>query len=98
MSDKKKELTPVMKQYISIKEEYQDTILLYRMGDFYELFFEDAVEGAKILQIALTSRDRKKDNPIPMCGFPYHAAENYIRKLLEAGKKVAVCEQVEDYI
>jgi DNA mismatch repair protein MutS len=96
MSDKKKELTPVMKQYISIKEEYQDTILLYRMGDFYELFFEDAVEGAKILQIALTSRDRKKDNPIPMCGFPYHAAENYIRKLLEAGKKVAVCEQVED--
>ncbi len=96
MSDKKKELTPVMKQYLSIKEGYQDTILLYRMGDFYELFFEDAVEGAKILQIALTSRDRNKENPIPMCGFPYHAAENYIKKLLEAGKKVAVCEQVED--
>ncbi len=96
MSEKKNELTPVMRQYLSIKEEYKDTILLYRMGDFYELFFDDAVEGAKILQIALTSRDRNKKNPIPMCGFPYHAAENYIKKLLEAGKKVAVCEQVED--
>ncbi len=96
MIQKKENLTPVMKQYLEIKGEYKDSILLYRMGDFYELFFEDAVEGAKILNIALTSRDKNKENPIPMCGFPYHAAETYIKKLLDAGKRVAVCEQVED--
>ncbi len=96
MTQSKDNLTPVMKQYLEIKGEYEDTILLYRMGDFYELFFEDAIEGAKILNIALTSRDKNKENPIPMCGFPYHAADTYIKKLLEAGKRVAVCEQVED--
>ena len=88
--------TPVMRQYLETKEQYKDSILLFRMGDFYELFFDDATEGSRILQITLTTRDRNKDNPIPMCGFPYHAAELYVRKLLEAGRKVAICEQFEE--
>ena len=66
------------------------------MGDFYELFLDDAVVAARILEIALTSRDKQADNPIPMCGVPYHAAEGYVAKLVAAGKKVAICDQVED--
>lgn len=88
--------TPAMRQYLAIKQEYPDSILLYRMGDFYEMFFEDAKTASRILSIALTSRDRDSDNPTPMCGFPYHAAQSYIAKLINENLKVAVCEQVED--
>ncbi|NPA95301.1 MAG: DNA mismatch repair protein MutS [Thermodesulfobacteria bacterium] len=91
-----KNKTPMLKQYLDIKKRYPECILFYRMGDFYEMFFEDAVVASKILQITLTSRDKNKDEPIPMCGVPFHAAEGYIAKLVEAGKRVAICEQVED--
>ena len=89
-------LPPAMRQYVEIKAGYEDCILLFRMGDFYEMFFEDAVTAAKILDITLTSRDKGKEDSIPMCGFPYHAASSYISKLIEKGFKVAICEQVED--
>ncbi|MDY0039984.1 MAG: DNA mismatch repair protein MutS, partial [Desulforhabdus sp.] len=88
--------TPMMQQYLEVKSRYPDALLLYRMGDFYELFMEDAVVASQILEIALTSRDRQAENPIPMCGVPYHAAEGYIAKLVSASHKVAICEQVED--
>ncbi len=90
------ELTPLMKQYGSIKEQYPDCIVLFRLGDFYEMFGEDAATASKILQIALTTRDKSKEEPMPMCGVPYFAAESYISKLIKAGHKVAVCEQMED--
>ncbi len=85
-----------MKQYFEIKSGCKDAILFFRMGDFYEMFGEDAVTASAILQITLTSRDKSKANPVPMCGIPYHASENYLAKLIQAGKKVAICEQVED--
>jgi DNA mismatch repair protein MutS len=90
------ELTPLMKQYFGIKEKYGDAIVLFRLGDFYEMFGEDAETASRVLQIALTTREKSKDNPIPMCGVPYFAAESYIAKLIKAGHKVAVCEQMED--
>ncbi|HAK88206.1 MAG: DNA mismatch repair protein MutS [Nitrospirae bacterium GWB2_47_37] len=90
------ELTPLMKQYTSIKEKYHDAIVLFRLGDFYEMFGEDAKVASGILQIALTSRDKSKDDPMPMCGVPYFSVEGYISKLIKAGHKVAICEQVED--
>ncbi len=89
-------LTPAMKQYAAIKEKYPDCILFYRMGDFYEMFFEDALTAAPILEITLTSRNKSKEDAVPLCGVPYHAASAYISKLVEKGFKVAVCEQVED--
>jgi DNA mismatch repair protein MutS len=89
-------LTPAMKQYVEIKKKYPDCILLYRMGDFYEMFFEDALTAAPVLEITLTSRNKSKEDAVPLCGFPYHAASAYITKLVEKGFKVAVCEQVED--
>ena len=89
-------LTPAMKQYVEIKEKYPDCVLLYRMGDFYELFFEDAVKVAPVLEITLTSRNKGKEDSVPLCGFPHHAAAAYITKLIENGYKVAVCDQVED--
>ncbi|PIE65331.1 MAG: DNA mismatch repair protein MutS [Desulfobacterales bacterium] len=90
-------LTPMLRQYIEIKEQHQNAILFYRMGDFYEMFFDDAKEASKILNITLTSRNNKNDaNKVPMCGVPYHAAQNYIAKLVQAGKRVAICEQTED--
>jgi DNA mismatch repair protein MutS len=89
-------LTPAMKQYVEIKRKYPDCILLYRMGDFYELFFEDAQIAAPVLEITLTSRNKGKEDSVPLCGFPYHAAASYIAKLVEKGFKVAICEQVED--
>lgn len=88
--------TPMMKQYLSIKRDHPDSILFFRMGDFYEMFMDDAVQAADVLKIALTSRDKGKENAIPMCGIPYHAAEGYLAKLVRAGHKVAICEQVED--
>ena len=91
-----KTLTPAMRQYVEIKEQHQDCILFFRMGDFYEMFFEDAVIASKVLEITLTSRNKGKEDSIPLCGIPYHAASSYITKLIEKGYKVAVCEQVED--
>lgn len=88
--------TPMMEQYLAIKAQYPDAFLFYRLGDFYELFNEDAVKAAKILEITLTSRNKNADDPILMCGVPYHAAADYIRTLVEGGYKVAVCEQMED--
>ncbi len=88
--------TPMMQQYLEIKARFPDALLLYRMGDFYEMFMEDATLAAPILDIALTSRDRSAEHPIPMCGIPYHAADAYIPKLVAAGHKVALCDQVED--
>lgn len=88
--------TPLMKQYWTLKEQAGDALLLFRMGDFYELFGDDAVVAARILEITLTSRDKNKPNPIPMAGVPHHAAQNYIQKLLNAGKKIAIGEQMEE--
>jgi len=85
-----------MKQYFSTKEKYKDAIVLFRLGDFYEMFGEDAERASKILQIALTTREKSKEEPIPMCGVPYFAADSYISKLIKAGYKVAICEQMED--
>ena len=88
--------TPLMRQYTAIKKEHPSALLFFRLGDFYEMFFEDAVLAAKELQITLTSRNKEKGVAIPMCGVPYHAAEGYIAKLIRRGYKVAICDQVED--
>ena len=88
--------TPMMQQYMEIKEQYPDCIIFFRLGDFYEMFLEDAKLGAKVLDIALTSRDRGKDGRVPMAGVPYHAVDSYLPRLVKAGHKVAICEQMED--
>ncbi|MBN2654828.1 MAG: DNA mismatch repair protein MutS [Nitrospirae bacterium] len=90
------ELTPLMKQYYSIKDSHRDCIVLFRLGDFYEMFGEDAKVASAILQITLTSRDKSRDEPMPMCGVPYFSVDAYITKLIKAGHKVAICEQIED--
>jgi DNA mismatch repair protein MutS len=90
------ELTPLMKQYWDLKSQVPDALLLFRMGDFYELFGQDAVKAAEILEITLTSRDKNKPNPVPMAGVPHHSVQNYIQRLLKAGKKIAIGEQLED--
>lgn len=95
MRDKSK-YTPMMQQYLTIKENYQDAFVFFRLGDFYELFFEDAQLASKELEIALTGREAGAEERVPMCGVPHHSAENYINRLIERGYKVAVCEQVED--
>lgn len=87
--------TPLMRQYHALKKQHPAALLLFRLGDFYELFFEDAVVASRILQITLTARNKEKGEAIPMCGVPYHAAENYIARLIRAGHKVAICEQME---
>ncbi|MHD0397836.1 DNA mismatch repair protein MutS [Staphylococcus simulans] len=89
-------VTPMMQQYLKIKSQYQDCLLFFRLGDFYEMFYEDAKVASKVLEITLTKRDAKKENPIPMCGVPYHSAESYIETLIDNGYKVAICEQMED--
>jgi len=89
-------LTPMLEQYLSIKGEYPDALLMYRMGDFYEMFFEDAEVAAREMQIALTSRDKNSEVPVPMCGVPHHALNAYLPQLLEKGYKVAICDQIED--
>lgn len=89
-------LTPMMEQYLSIKEQYKDTLLLFRMGDFYELFFQDAKDASRILNIALTHRGKLGEHPIPMAGIPHHAASTYIDKITAQGMKAAICEQTED--
>jgi DNA mismatch repair protein MutS len=87
--------TPLMRQYHAIKSRYPHVLVLFRLGDFYELFYEDAIAASRELQITLTSRNREKGEPVPMCGVPYHAAEGYIARLLRAGYKIAVCDQME---
>lgn len=88
--------TPLMKQYNEIKKDYEDSILFFRLGDFYEMFFEDAVKASKELGLTLTSRNKEKDANVPLAGVPYHSASSYITKLVSKGYKVAICEQVED--
>jgi len=88
--------TPMILQYLQVKADYQDAFLFFRLGDFYEMFFEDAVKASQELEITLTSRDGGSEDKIPMCGVPYHSAANYIEQLVEKGYKVAICEQVED--
>ena len=88
-------MTPMMAQYLEIKSQYPDALLFYRMGDFYELFFDDAIKAAKVLDIALTKRGKHNDTDIPMCGVPHHSSENYLLTLIKSGHKVAVCEQLE---
>lgn len=93
---KRETLTPMMQQYMDIKENTSDALVFYRLGDFYELFFEDAIVASKALDLVLTARSAGKDNKAPMCGVPYHAARSYIQKLISQGFKVAIVEQVED--
>lgn len=88
--------TPLMQQYHAVKKQHPGALLLFRLGDFYELFYDDAVVASRILQITLTARNKEKGHAVPMCGVPYHAAENYIAKLIRAGHKVAICEQMEE--
>ena len=90
------ELTPMMKQYLEIKEQNKDSILFFRLGDFYEMFFDDAILASKELEITLTGRDCGQEERAPMCGVPFHAADGYIAKLISKGYKVAICEQLED--
>lgn len=91
-----RDITPMIRQYLEIKGQHPDAILFFRLGDFYEMFFEDAHVASRILDIALTSRDKENEDAVPMCGVPYHSAFGYISKLLDNGFKVAICEQVED--
>jgi len=88
--------TPMMRQYLAIKKRHPDAILFFRMGDFYEMFMEDAIVASDILKIALTTRDKSREGAVPMCGVPYHAVENYLARMVQAGHKVAICEQMED--
>lgn len=90
------ELTPMMQQYLETKKEYQDCILFYRLGDFYEMFFEDALIASKELEITLTGKSCGQEERAPMCGIPYHAVDSYLNKMVSKGYKVAICEQVED--
>ncbi|MEC2073190.1 MutS N-terminal domain-containing protein, partial [Alkalihalophilus marmarensis] len=89
------QLTPMMQQYVDIKAQYEDAFLFFRLGDFYEMFFDDAVKAAQELEITLTGRGQGEDR-IPMCGVPYHSADQYMSRLVEKGYKIAICEQVED--
>ena len=89
-------MTPMMEQYFSIKNNYKDYIVFYRLGDFYEMFFDDAITVSRALGLTLTGRDCGEAERAPMCGVPYHVSEEYIGKLIEKGFKVAICEQVED--
>src|SRR5512135_2690122 len=88
--------TPAMRQYLDAKRQYRDAILFFRMGDFYEMFYEDALVAARTLELTLTSRSRDASGGIPMCGVPFHAADGYIARLVKKGFRVAICDQVED--
>ena len=89
-------LSQMMQHYLSMKEKYKDCIVFYRLGDFYEMFFEDAVKVSKMLELTLTGRDCGLAERAPMCGIPYHAADTYIAKLVALGEKVAICDQLSD--
>ena len=90
------EFSPMMQKYLEEKENYKDCLLFYRIGDFYEMFFDDALTASKELELTLTGKDCGQDERAPMCGVPFHAADSYINRLVEKGYKVAICEQVED--
>ena len=87
--------TPLMRQYHAVKQQAPNALLLFRLGDFYELFYDDAVTAARELEITLTARNKEKGEPVPMCGVPFHAAEGYIARLLQKGYRVAICDQME---
>src|ERR1700723_4227113 len=87
--------SPLLRQYHAIKKQHPQALLLFRLGDFYELFYDDAQVASRLLQITLTARNREKGAPVPMCGVPYHAAEGYIARLIRAGHKIAICDQME---
>ena len=91
-----KQMTPMMRHYMELKEKYSDCLLFYRLGDFYEMFFEDAVKASKELDLVLTGRDCGLSERAPMCGVPHHSVDNYINRLIDKGYKVAICEQLED--
>src|SRR3982751_1717197 len=88
--------TPMMQQYLQIKSRHPDILVFYRMGDFYELFYDDAKKAARLLNITLTSRGQSAGHPIPMAGIPFHSADGYLAKLIKAGESVAICEQMGD--
>src|SRR5687767_15483215 len=88
--------TPLMRQYLDVKDRYPDAIVFFRLGDFYEMFFEDAVIASQVLDLTLTTRDKGRDDAVPMAGVPHHSARAYIARLTELGHKVVLCEQVED--
>ena len=90
------ELSPMMKQYFEIKEANKDSILFYRLGDFYEMFYDDAILASRELELTLTGRDCGQEERAPMCGVPFHSCEGYIARLVAKGYKVAICEQTED--
>src|SRR5580693_1814568 len=85
-----------MRQYLDVKSRYPDAIVLFRLGDFYEMFYDDAVYAARVLDLTLTSRDKNKEDPVPMCGVPHHAVRGYLARLTELGHKVVICDQTED--
>ena len=89
-------LSPMMRHYIEVKENYKDCIVFYRLGDFYEMFFDDAVKASELLDLTLTGKDCGLEERAPMCGIPFHAADNYIAKLVSLGEKVAICEQLNE--
>ena len=91
-------LTPLMQQYMTVKNQYPDMILLYRMGDFYEMFFDDAVKAAEILDITLTKRGNANGQPIPLAGVPFHAVDTYLARLIEHGESAVICEQFGDSV
>jgi len=88
--------TPMLRQYHELKQQHPGTLLFFRLGDFYELFFDDAVTGSRELQITLTARHKERGDAVPMCGVPHHSAANYIARLVRKGYRVAICEQTED--
>ena len=90
------ELTPMMKQYFQVKEQYPDTILMFRLGDFYEMFFDDAKIASAELELVLTGKDCGQEERAPMCGVPFHSVDSYIARLVAKGYKIAICEQLED--
>ena len=94
MSDRFDNATPMMRQYLEIKAQYPDTLVLYRLGDFYELFYEDAIKIAKLLDLTLTRRGTNNGEPIPMAGVPFHAVDNYIARLIKMGESCVICEQI----
>ena len=96
MTIDKKKLSPMMQRYFQIKEQYPDCLLFFRLGDFYEMFFEHAETASRVLDLTLTGRDCGLEERAPMCGVPHHAVDNYIRRLIEAGYRVAICEQLSD--
>ena len=92
----REKISPMMRQYLEIKDKYEDTIIFFRLGDFYEMFFDDAITASRELELTLTGRDCGLDERAPMCGVPYHACDMYLKKLVEKGYMVAICEQTAD--